>query len=309
MSDVFVSYTKADETWAEWIAWALEEAGLAVVIQKWDFRPGGNFVLEMQRAAADAARTVAVLSPDYLRSAYAAPEWAAAFARDPRGLERIMVPVLVRPCRPDGLLAQLVHIDLTGLSQEEAREALVTGLKSGRAKPATEPPFPGAPQSSRAFSGGGQRTAPQAPPVRIRRAPTDIEKRRFLREGLDVIAGAFRGWLQDLQSQDQALQTDFEAEGSGFRAEVYVGGQLKANCRVWTGGMFGDNGISYAEGSTARMGNAVNETLSLADGDELAFSALMNMGVGKAAEGIDPRRMTAAEAAAYLWARFLWRLS
>jgi hypothetical protein len=92
MSDVFVSYTNADEAWAEWIAWVLEDAGLAAVFQKWDFRPGGNFVLEMQRAAAAAERTIAVLSPDYLQSAYAAPEWAAAFARDPRGLQRIMVP-------------------------------------------------------------------------------------------------------------------------------------------------------------------------------------------------------------------------
>jgi len=311
MSDVFVSYTNADEAWAEWIAWLLEDAGLAVVIQKWDFRPGGNFVLEMQRAATDAARTVAVLSPDYLQSAYAAPEWAAAFARDPRGLQRTMVPVLVRPCRPDGLLAQLVHIDLTALEQAAAREALLAGLRPGRAKPATAPAFPGQLQSAKAFPGASD-TQPailRPPPVRPRRAPTDIEKRRFLREGFNVIADAFRGWLEDLHADDPALDTDFDPESGSFRAEIYVGGQLKANCRVWVGGTFGDNGISYAEGSTARMGNAVNETLSLADGDELAFSALMNMGVGKPPAGVDPNRMTAENAAAYLWGRFLWRLS
>src|ERR1700722_14722402 len=143
MSDVFVSYKNTDEAWAEWIAWVLEEAGLAVVIQKWDFRPGGNFVLEMQRAATAAARTVAVLSPGYLKSAYAAPEWAAAFARDPRGLDRIMVPIVVRACAPTGLLAQLVHIDITHLDEASARAAVVAGLKPGRAKPATAPRFPG----------------------------------------------------------------------------------------------------------------------------------------------------------------------
>ena len=51
VKDFFVSYNKADRDWAEWIAWTLEEAGYSVVIQAWDFRAGGNFVLEMHKAA------------------------------------------------------------------------------------------------------------------------------------------------------------------------------------------------------------------------------------------------------------------
>ena len=31
--DFFISYNKADATWAEWIAWVLEEHGKTVVIQ------------------------------------------------------------------------------------------------------------------------------------------------------------------------------------------------------------------------------------------------------------------------------------
>ena len=66
MKDFFISYNKADKNWAEWIAWTLEEAGYSVVIQAWDFRPGGNFVLEMQKAATDTHKTIAVLSDNYL---------------------------------------------------------------------------------------------------------------------------------------------------------------------------------------------------------------------------------------------------
>jgi hypothetical protein len=40
--DFFVSYTQADEAWAEWIAWELEEAGYSVKMQDWDFLPGGT---------------------------------------------------------------------------------------------------------------------------------------------------------------------------------------------------------------------------------------------------------------------------
>jgi hypothetical protein len=53
--DFFISYTKADGAWAEWIAWTLEAAGYSTVIQAWDFLPGKNFAIEME-AALDRAR-------------------------------------------------------------------------------------------------------------------------------------------------------------------------------------------------------------------------------------------------------------
>ena len=79
VKDFFVSYNKADRAWAEWIAWQLEDAGQSCIIQAWDFRPAGSFVLDMQRSARQATRTLAVLSTDYLNSLYTQPEWAAAF--------------------------------------------------------------------------------------------------------------------------------------------------------------------------------------------------------------------------------------
>jgi DNA-binding response OmpR family regulator len=140
--DFFLSYNKADRQWAEWIAWQLEEASYTTVIQAWDFRPGGNFVIDMQRAAEQALRTIAVLSPDYLEALYTQSEWAAAFAQDPTGEKGTLLPVRVRECELKGLLSQIVYIDLVGLAEEAARETLLAGLKPGRAKPITEPGFP-----------------------------------------------------------------------------------------------------------------------------------------------------------------------
>lgn len=143
MTDFFISYTKTDEAWAEWVAYVLEEEGFDTVIQAWDFRPGSNFVLEMQQASAAADRTLIVLSPDYLGSRMAAPEWAGAFSQDPQGLERRILPVMVRKCEPKGLLPSLVQIRIMDLSEEEAREKLLAGVRKGRAKPPRRPWFPG----------------------------------------------------------------------------------------------------------------------------------------------------------------------
>ncbi len=163
MKNFFISYNRADRAWAEWIAWQLEHAGYSVVIQAWDFVPGSNFALEMDRAVAETERTVAVLSPDFLDSIYTAPEWGAAFANDPTGAARKLVPVRVCECEPAGMLAQIVRIDLVGMEDgEAARAKLLREIASGRQKPAEEPGFPGLP--SPAFPGSSR------PPTKRRRA-------------------------------------------------------------------------------------------------------------------------------------------
>jgi hypothetical protein len=140
--DFFISYTHADESWAEWIAWQLEEAKYRVWLQKWDIRPGANFVLHMQEGAR-AERTIAVLSPAYLESGFTAAEWAAAFAEDPQGTDGKLLLVRVADCKPPGLLRAVVYIDLFEKSRDDARAALLEGVRPGRAKPEREPAFPG----------------------------------------------------------------------------------------------------------------------------------------------------------------------
>ena len=140
-TDFFISYNKADATWAEWIAWVLEEHGKTVVIQAWDFRPGGNFVLAIQSATQNCDRTIAVLSEDYLNALYTQPEWAAAFKQDPTSRHRKLLPIRVAPCQPTGMLAALAYVDMVGKSEVEAEPLLLEALKE-RGKPATRPSFP-----------------------------------------------------------------------------------------------------------------------------------------------------------------------
>ena len=124
----FVSYNRADKAWAEWIAWTLEEAGHTAVIQAWDFRPGGNFILDMQKAAAETDKTIAVLSENYLNAEFTQSEWAAAFARDARNQKRKLIPIRVQDCQPRGLLESIVYVDLIGLEVEAARQVILDAL-------------------------------------------------------------------------------------------------------------------------------------------------------------------------------------
>jgi tetratricopeptide (TPR) repeat protein len=141
--DFFISYTSADLAWAEWIAWELEDVGHTTLIQAWDFRPGMNFVTEMQKGATESSRILIILSQQFLESGFTQAEWTAAFAKDPTGEHGILIPIRVAQCEPPGLLRARIYVDLVGLSEEDSlRNKLLEGVKQGRAKPATRPPIP-----------------------------------------------------------------------------------------------------------------------------------------------------------------------
>ncbi len=140
--DFFISYTHNDQRWAEWIAWQLEDAGYTTILQAWDFLAGGNFVLDMDNATQQAKRTIAVLSPDYFDSKFTAPEWAAAFRHDPKGEQGLLLPIRVRPCDIEGLLGQIVYIDLLDKDEASARTTLLQGVERRRRKPINAPAFP-----------------------------------------------------------------------------------------------------------------------------------------------------------------------
>src|SRR5271165_6054997 len=138
---VFISYNRADRDWAEWIAGVIERGGYQPIIQAWDFRPGEDFVLKMQQAATESDLTIAVLSEAYLKAEFTQPEWTAAFARDPTGEKRGLIPIRVAECSLTGMLLPRININLVGLKEQDAERALLDGLKPS-GKPAQPPPFP-----------------------------------------------------------------------------------------------------------------------------------------------------------------------
>lgn len=141
MKNFFISYNQRDKAHAEWIGWQLEEAGYTIVMQAWDFKPGGNFVLDMHNALQQTERTLLILSANSMKSEFVAPEWSATFAKDPTGSLGLLCIVRVDECKPVGLLAAIAYTDLVGSKDaNEARLRLLDGLRRGR--PDVEPQVP-----------------------------------------------------------------------------------------------------------------------------------------------------------------------
>ena len=141
-ADFFISFAQSDRAWAEWIAWKLKEAGYATVVQAWDSTPGSDWASEMERATTSARKTIAVLSSAYLQSGYGEAEWRVAFASDPTGERRLVMPVRVEDIDPPGPLRTRVYIDLVGLSEADAAARLLEDISRDRDK-SEQPRFPG----------------------------------------------------------------------------------------------------------------------------------------------------------------------
>lgn len=140
--DFFVSYNYRDTQWAEWIAWELEHAGYTCTIKAWDFVPGANFIAEMHHALLRCQRLIAVISANYLTSAFVTAEWTSAYADDPDGKRHRLLPIRVEEVEIGGLLKAVVHVDLVGKDEEAARQAILEAAELHRRKPTNAPSFP-----------------------------------------------------------------------------------------------------------------------------------------------------------------------
>jgi len=147
----FISYTKADAEFAKWVAWQLEAKGYTTVIQAWDFKPGTNFINNMDKALKNCEKLIAIISPDYFKSLSCQAEWTAAFTKDPSGEKGLLIPVRVRECKPEGLLAPIVYIDIFDVEEKEAAERLLDGISTER--PKGKPVFPGGSTNKPNFPG------------------------------------------------------------------------------------------------------------------------------------------------------------
>jgi hypothetical protein len=83
----------------------------------------------MNTKLAWADRLIAVISPDYAPARYSPIEWAAQVWNDPDGTKGSVIPVIVRPTSNiPPLLRDLSRIDLTGVSEAEAKRRLIKGV-------------------------------------------------------------------------------------------------------------------------------------------------------------------------------------
>lgn len=119
--DVFVSYNKAQEEWAEQLAVELDKRGFRVWFAKWTIRGGEVSSKAMRLGVEQSRHVVAVFSDEFLKSDWTDFELSIAILLDPSNKARKILPLVHTKCEPPRELARLSWIDFSDTHGEEVR--------------------------------------------------------------------------------------------------------------------------------------------------------------------------------------------
>jgi len=139
---------------------------------------------------------------------------------------------------------------------------------------------------------------------RIKKKFTDKELEDFQKDGFRRIEEYFRKALDKLKEIDSDLQTNFEkTRVDKFNCKVFVRGELRATCQIWSVLSGINQGIHYATYVDDRE-NSYNENIMAADnGYEMYFQT-----TGMLSFDRDKDHYTAEEIAHLLWSDFTRQL-
>jgi serine/threonine protein kinase/tetratricopeptide (TPR) repeat protein len=138
--DFVLHYVHSDETWADWIASQLKEAGYKAELQVWDFKKTHHSMRELIRHTERRTCVISVVSPTYLRALHADREWSMAFSQGKITTQ----PIVVKQCFVGSTFRTVDYLDFCELSMDEAKKILLDeavelrGLPSGNAGKALE---------------------------------------------------------------------------------------------------------------------------------------------------------------------------
>lgn len=314
MAAIFMSYSHSDEGLRDELEKHLSGLRRQGVISTWhDRRIGPGEEIHGQISAhLDSAEIVLLLvSADFLASDYCYDiEMARAMARHGEGTARV-IPVILRPCdwhgAPFGRLKAVPtdgkpvtkHATLDDGFLEVAQAVRQAAESLGGTTPGAMP-----------AAGAASGHAPTQPPprssnLRVKKEFTDRERHRFLTEAFEYISRYFENSLNELQSRNADVETDFRRiDANRFEAFAFVGGREQSRCGIWLGGLSRTDGISFSYNGVGN-GNSYNESMSVRDDGFTLYLEPMGMahlGQGKESE------LTHEGAAEYYWSLFVEKL-
>lgn len=137
MRQVFISYSHKDQEFFKRLASDLAaHLPNAKVFHDELLPPGESFADTLEAKIEQADIVLALLSPDYLESRWTKQELNVALDRRLKKQARVL-PLMVRPCRPTGFVAQLTWVDFTK-NYEDALARLIREI-SGEPIMSTNP--------------------------------------------------------------------------------------------------------------------------------------------------------------------------
>jgi hypothetical protein len=312
--EVFLSYSHRDEDLRNELEKHLSILKRQGAIDVWsDHRigPGEEIGGQIDQHLESADVILLLVSSDFLDSDYCYDvEMARAMERHEQGEARV-IPVILRPCAWHGApFGHLKAIPTDGkpvvkhptlddgfLEVVEAVSA-VANSRAGNVLRTPEAP-------RRETGTAAVERGPRSSNLRVKKAFTDHERHAFLTDTFDYVAHYFENSLEELQSRNHEVKTDFRRiDADRFEARAFVGGREESRCGIWLGGLSRTDSLFFSFDGVGG-GNSYNESMMVHDDGYTLF--LEPMGMAQLAQQVD-KELTREGAAEYFWSLFVERL-
>ena len=131
--DVFFSHAREDRNWVTEVLNKLEspEYGFKCCFADRDFELGRSVFDNITRSIQASAKTVIVLSPEFLSSDWCEYEIRMTLEADSISRKRILIPVMLRPCRVPDFIGRLTYIEV---ENEHFWERFISALKQNNSR-------------------------------------------------------------------------------------------------------------------------------------------------------------------------------
>lgn len=290
--DVAITFAGENRRFAEAVATGLREAGVNVFYD--DFYAsdlwGEDLSVSLRKIYHEASRfCIMVISAPYVEKMWTNFERQQAIER----LIKQKGESYILPVRLDGYKNEVPGLSgmIGFLSVDSSQPDMVIDAflkKTGKEV------------SPKASSSSRKETGRSFIP-RLAKGFTDKEKNQFLKASFDEIVNHLKYFADE--TRNQYPHFDYEVERITTRKAaftLYKNEQQVSQFKVWIGGMFGSDSISFAYGNHIDLGSdsSMNETLSVEDHNSELMLNPMGMGMFCAERD---SLMTAKQAAEYLW--------
>ena len=137
-----------------------------------------------------------------------------------------------------------------------------------------------------------------------KRKITQLDKDKFSKRIYQGIVKYFEDGLAQLENHDASIETDMtKVNELKFVAKIYIDGEVKSQCKIVLGGMFGSNGISYSSnGYDIHDDNSCNDWLFLEEDEDGLYMKGSNLNMFR---NQDKKIRNEREAGEYFWTSFI----
>jgi tetratricopeptide (TPR) repeat protein len=141
--DVFISYSSQDKQWVRTdLLTRIEAAGFRAYIDFRDFARGAPSITEMERGVVRCRKTLLILTPPYIESAWCELETIMLQTLSPANQDLRLIPILKSPCNKPLRIGALTHIDFTENADLDLAWTQLLGSLASTTSPETKPTLP-----------------------------------------------------------------------------------------------------------------------------------------------------------------------